>query len=254
VALVLTEPFNNFTAAPWTLVAPNPTIVTGRTGTAAQVTLSGCQLNYNVSTPDQTDTVTIGFAWRTTNLNSDLLFLRSDAGATDHNRINITSTGQIIFSRAGTSIASSATGLVAINTWNYLEVQAKLSDTVGTVTVRLNGTAVITATGLDTKNAGTKTVYDQIRFSTLDGRVYLIDDLYLRNDAVFQGDPTVGFSASGSGAIAFAGAGVATVSVVASGSGAIAFAGAGVATADEASEWLRQVEGRVASGDCFLRC
>jgi hypothetical protein len=188
---VLMEPFNNFTTNGWVL-GGSPTIVAGRTGTAARVSGSSGAASYNIPSGNQSADLTIGFAWQQTNLGSDILFLRSDAGATDHNRINVGALGQIIFSRGSVSIANSVNGLVAINTWNYLEVRCTLADAGGIATVQLNGANVITATDLDTKNAGTKTVYDQVRFATPDGRVYLIDDLYLSvGGAPFKGNITI---------------------------------------------------------------
>jgi hypothetical protein len=86
----------------------------------------------------------------------------------------------------GTLLGTSATGLIALNTWYFVELQATLSDTVGKVEVKLNGTTVIgPLTGLDT-NAGVQTTFDTLVLSAFGaGTVTKYDDLYLRNDATF---------------------------------------------------------------------
>jgi hypothetical protein len=188
---VLREPFDNLAA--WTAVG-TATVVTGRTGTAAQITNSGTTLSYDISTANQNAIITLGFAIKWSHLGvSEVLTLRSDAGATRHNVLQLNSNGSLTFARDTTTLVSSAAGVVTTGTFYYLEVQAKLDDTTGSVTVRLNGTPVITATGLDTKFGGTKTVYDEIRFSMFDGRVNIIDDLYLSagDGCSFKGDQTI---------------------------------------------------------------
>src|SRR5439155_2772463 len=92
--------------------------------------------------------------------------LGSDAGATFHVTLRVSTDGSLSVLRGpatgGVIAGPTAAGLVAVNTWVFLELQATLSDTVGTAVVRINGTQVINATGLDTKNAGTKTVFDSV--------------------------------------------------------------------------------------------
>ncbi|HET9665979.1 MAG TPA: hypothetical protein VFP09_04460, partial [Desertimonas sp.] len=65
----------------------------------------------------------------------------------------------------------------------YMEVQAKLHDTTGFVTVRLNGVVIAEALNVDTKNAGTKTTFDTLRFSATGGSNSRFDDLYLMTGA-----------------------------------------------------------------------
>lgn len=252
MALVLTEPFNNFTAAPWT--ASSFTIIAGgRTGNGAQS--GGASIcAYTIPSAQEADTLTIGFAVRVSTLASarPVLFLRSDATVTIHTCVQVETDGSITVRRGNTTaaiIGQTATGLVVANTWYYLELQIKLHDTLGTVVLRLDGTQRLNLTAQDTKNAGTKTVFDSVTLQGASGGTHTFDDLYLRNDNVFQGDPmfvsasgtgaitfggsgtavATGVSATGSGAIAFGGAGTAKIVVVATGSGAIAFAGTATA-------------------------
>jgi len=103
--------------------------------------------------------------------------LYADAATVAHLTLIYLSTGAFELRRgtsAGTIIATSAI-VLQVNTWGYVEMSAIVSDTVGAVTVRLNGTAVITLTGADTKNAGTSTNLDAI--SLVQFMNY--DDLYV---------------------------------------------------------------------------
>ena len=195
MALVLTEPFNDFTTNGWTL-SGGPTIVAGRTGTAMQSTGSTQYAEWTVPAPSRTDTITVGFAWRYTDAVGtvrDLLALHSDI-ATDpilHNKLIYHPTSSLLsFTRSTSPTIASATVALTQNQWYYIECQAKLHDTTGSVIVRIDGVEVINSTGLDTKNAGDSSVYERLRLATFgSSRTGQWDDLYLRNDAVFQGDP-----------------------------------------------------------------
>ena len=49
----------------------------------------------------------------------------------------------MVFARTGTIIGSaSATGLIAINTWYYIELQFFSHDTLGSFEIRINGSTV----------------------------------------------------------------------------------------------------------------
>jgi hypothetical protein len=192
---VLFEPFANFTFAPWTL-AGTPTIVAGRNGTGAQFAGSSAIATYTIPSLSESDTVTVGFAWRATSIavNPNIMRLSSDAAATFHDTLVVLGTGALRFNRGtSTPLDTSAAGLITTATWYYIEVQAKLHDTAGTATVRLNGTPVIALTGIDTKNAGTKTVFDSVALVGAGSTTQLFDDLYITTGAgaTFKGDITV---------------------------------------------------------------
>lgn len=138
-------------------------------------------------------TVTVGVAWRPSLLgvfntaSIGLVALLSDSAATSHVCVSTTSGGALELRRGlagGTLLASSSAGVVVANEWHYVELQALLSDTVGTATLRLNGVTVAWFSG-DTKNAGTKTVFDSFGFgSPLNGNGTAdYDDLYVCNGA-----------------------------------------------------------------------
>ncbi len=123
-----------------------------------------------------------GFAFRMNNTNAaSILSYFADAGAVEHIRINMNANGSIAITRVGTVLATSAVGVVPLNTWVYIEVSGTVNDTTGAVDVKVNGVSVVTFTG-DTKNAGTSVNMDQIRIDVNNSSRYGYDDLYVCND------------------------------------------------------------------------
>jgi hypothetical protein len=195
-AAVLAEPFTNFTANGWVLTG-TPTIVAGRTGTAASFFSTSQRADYNIPALAQADTITIGFAWRHTDTvvsNRNICQLYSDAGVTQHHLVQWNkSSGLLVLTRGGATIGSTTFAFTQ-NTWYYIEVQSKLHDTAGFGIVRINGTEVINTGAVDTKNGGTKVVYDQFRILCgTTSATNQVDDLYLSTGAgcTFQGDHTI---------------------------------------------------------------
>jgi hypothetical protein len=130
--------------------------------------------------------VTVGFAVRMGVFNGSLgspdCVFYADGGVRDHVGFLVTVGGAVSIARGGVALATSATGLVTLNTWNYFEFTTTISDTVGVASVKLNGVEVVTFTG-DTKNAGTSTNIDVVLFkSGTSGNPYFWDDLYILND------------------------------------------------------------------------
>ena len=87
--------------------------------------------------------------------------------------LRVTTTGALAVLR-GTSASSTvlgtsgATGLVAVNTWVYIELQAKLADSPdGAVDGHAtNGTARLTLTGIDTNDTVAVLPYDVVELLT----------------------------------------------------------------------------------------
>lgn len=123
--------------------------------------------------PDTTS-VLVGWKGRLNTLDTDnaannLSFqIRSDAGVTIHLTLGVTPLGAVTVRRGtgtGTLLGTSANGVIVEDTWHHYEFRATLNDTTGRAVVWIDGVAtpVIDFTG-DTKNAGTKTDIDAIRF------------------------------------------------------------------------------------------
>ena len=190
----------------WTVVGTSNTFVTGRSGQGLQLAggVSGDGIAYDIPSAAQSATITVGFAYRTNNLTArPLLQLRSDSGATIHNTLNLSASapGDLSFIVGGVLNASTAGALITVNTWHYIELQATLGDSPdGNFKVRIDGVERLALTGRDTKNLGTKVLYDQFRLvrptvSGTDTNQY--DDLYISTGAIcaFRGDinPPVSF-------------------------------------------------------------
>lgn len=181
------EDFSSFAVAGGTL-----TIAAGRNGNAFHG-INVQSSSYTIPAAAESDTLTMGVAFRVsafTNFPS-VFNLRSDAGTIVHTMLSVASDGSLRATRQNISniLGQTAAGVIAVNTWYYLEFQAKLHDTTGFVTVRVNGATVINATNVDTKNAGTKTTYDNVQFLNASGSVTDWDDFYLMSGA---GDPFLG--------------------------------------------------------------
>lgn len=125
-----------------------------------------------------------------------------DGGATTHiTVIRNSSTGRLEIRRgtgSGTLLATGAQPLFDL-AWNYVEISVTISDTVGTVSVRINGqtTDEVSYSG-DTKNGGTSTNLDRITVYSGDGSVQTthVTDVYILNSLgstnnTFLGDVAV---------------------------------------------------------------
>lgn len=173
----------------WTMT----TNATARTGGRSGSTTNAGDAHVQLSSTDKSATIITGFGfYPLANPNAGRRQWRfmADAGATTHISLARNSSGGLDLYRGATFsdtlIASSASGIVSLNAWTYIETKVVLHDTTGVVQVRLNGntTPVINFSG-DTKNAGTDTKIDRVSFgaNTGDGNQHYFDDLYICNDA-----------------------------------------------------------------------
>lgn len=113
----------------------------------------------------------------------------SDDGATTHVSVQRASANQIVVTRGGmngTVLGSYVVTPITYTDWYYFEAKCVLHDTAGSVVVKMNGITIINLTGIDTKNGGTKTVFDSIGIGpsqTLNNVHDVVDDLYICNGA-----------------------------------------------------------------------
>jgi hypothetical protein len=150
-------------------------------------------------TPSAKVIIGLGYKMADTASTAFSVSLYGDTGGTQHITVlrNYT-TGLIEIRRGAANGTLLATGTQPVfqQVWNYIEISATISDTVGEVHVRLNGQTSdeVSYTG-DTKNGGTSTNIDKL------GIIYAsnlhIADLYVLNDSGsaplnnFLGDVTV---------------------------------------------------------------
>lgn len=105
-----------------------------------------------------------------------------DSGATEHLRLWQTSgTVLTLFRGDGTSLGTT-TLASTVNTWIYVEMSGTIADSGGTCVVKINGSTAINYTG-DTKNGGTSTNIDAVRYGSIGGSVAYWDDIYILNSS-----------------------------------------------------------------------
>jgi hypothetical protein len=133
--------------------------------------------------------------------NSNCIVFYGDGGTTVHIAVYRNTSGYIEIRRNGVGGTLLATGttIIPLSSWFYMEASATISDTVGEVHVRLNGSGTdeVSYTG-DTKNGGTATTIDKILVATVVGGANVwFTDIYVLNDTgsapnnAFLGDVTV---------------------------------------------------------------
>jgi hypothetical protein len=154
---VIYEPFNDLTA--WTNA--NGVITTGRTGNGLRFGgVSAGSVTYTIPVPLQSPTFTFGFAFRVSSLASTQMLaqLRAVGGGTNMYGLRVNADGSLqALMGASSNNGLSAVGAVTINTWNFVEMRVKMSNTAGEREVRLNGVPVIGPnTAIDTNGGFTE--------------------------------------------------------------------------------------------------
>jgi hypothetical protein len=103
--------------------------------------------------------------------------------------LRITTTGGLEAYRltavnAGVSLGTAPAGTITVG-WHYFEIAVTISDTVGTVLVKVDGSTVMNLSGLDTNNAVTNvdTVSFGFNANNPGGLNIIVDDLYITDGA-----------------------------------------------------------------------
>jgi len=187
----------NFTSvADWS--GSMTSVTGGRTGNMGQLT-GTLTAQFTIPAPDESADLTVGLAYKNTSLAAARLFLQfaSDTATINHLTFQVATTGALVArfgGIAGAILGTTATGLITINTWYYIEAQATLHDTAGTVKLRVNGATVLDLNSIDTKAGGTKAVFDTVRIANGGaGSTSNFEDMYITTGAgaPFKGDITV---------------------------------------------------------------
>ena len=194
MTLIRIEPFEDLTSVDAysanTMISA--TIVPPRTGSFMRCPASSHWGEIRLPMPWQ-DTITMGFAWKTSGLSTSLICQAFETiGGSVQISIGSKIDGAFELQRSGSTVATTATGLYVANQWYYLEVQSKIANAGGTLTLRLNGTQIGTFSG-DTQT-GTTALVNAIRLATGSQNNYF-DDFYLCTAATtpdaFLGDCVV---------------------------------------------------------------
>lgn len=131
-------------------------------------------------------TLIIGFATQFLAMptsSSPLLYLYDTIGAVYHVTVRVDNAGVFrVYRDSGTANllgTSSAGEFPGAGAWHYLEIKVVIHDTTGSVTIKVNGTQVLSVTNVDTRNGSSSTV-NQILWLAAATTTY-IDDLYVLN-------------------------------------------------------------------------
>jgi hypothetical protein len=168
------------------------------TGNAARTgTHTGTAAARQLTAAEEHATMIVGLAhasstgW-STNGNPTLMSFSSDNGATLHIYLvahgSNNAGGQLdVFRGDGTLLGTTAASpiLLSNNTYQYVEVKVVLGAS-GSVVVKIDDTLVLSLTGVNTKNGGTKTVIDRVALAALQRTTSsngYIDDVYICNGA-----------------------------------------------------------------------
>lgn len=202
MALLFMDGFDDgLLASKWSFVSSVGIVSGGRTLNRALLQdNSDSVLRKTVAIADYHVTFITGFAFMlgsSYNASQILTFL-SDTNATAHILMGVNTNNAIEIRRGGTLILTTANNSITPGVFSYVEVLVTLSDTVGVVTVRVDGVQVGTFSG-DTKNGGTSSTLEAVTFNASsgpNGTVFYLDDFYLLNGAgavnsTFRGDSSV---------------------------------------------------------------
>lgn len=106
-----------------------------------------------------------------------------DGAATTLVSVVIQTTGAIAIKRGspnGGTVLATSTALITAGSWFHLEARAVISDTVGSVEVRLNGETIVTVSGVDTNPASGLGEISQIAIgNNTPGLAFRYDDVFV---------------------------------------------------------------------------
>jgi hypothetical protein len=155
----------------------------GRHGVGGGGTSGSYILQKILNAAQKDDTLIIGCALKNPSA-AALLTLGGDVGATTHLTFAITGSHpneEVAVYRgttAGTLLGTSSGAGINVSGWRYVEIEAHLDNSSGSVKVWSDGILVLDLTGIDTRNAGTDANFDFLSFSSF---INNIDDLYILN-------------------------------------------------------------------------
>lgn len=135
------------------------------TGVSIQSTLGrrggGCvQFSTNTrfiqkTLPSNYATLILGFAYNPNAGTGDVMWIMD--GGTTHLVLNLNASFGLTVLRSGTTLGSSANGVVATSGFTHIEFKCTISDSVGTIDINVNGASVLSLSSQDTRNGGNAT-------------------------------------------------------------------------------------------------
>lgn len=183
MALLFIDGFDHYATADltkkWTsILSGSPTINAslGRRSTGCLVN----RTNLLKTLASNYATLVVGVAITPNDLaNGVTSFLKLRDAGSEQIDLRWTTLGAIQVTRNGTSLGTSANGVLSDTAYRYVEVKATIHDTTGAVEVRVDGAAVLTLTNVDTKNTANAYVNQVVISGTLTGSSSYYDDFYV---------------------------------------------------------------------------
>lgn len=141
--------------------------------------------HYVVKNVTWSQTYVIGFAYKSDDLsnNNGITF---KVNTTTQLYFKFVSSGAIEAYRGATFLKSSGSGVLTVDTWQYIEIKVYIHDTAGTYEVKVNGVSVLSDSGIDTKPTADGGVNSIFCYGS-NGSYTYYDDLYM-DTANFKGD------------------------------------------------------------------
>jgi len=132
-------------------------------------------------------TIIVGFALKASRASNVLTaWLRFFVDGGQMISLYETTTGSVVVYRATGSglIAESSQGVFAVNSvWQFIEFKFTIDNTVGSYQVKINGTSILSGSGVDTQN-GSVSYVDTIQLGpTTNGGQLQYDDFYLMDNS-----------------------------------------------------------------------
>lgn len=84
---------------------------------------------------------------------TSVMTFQNNSGGSIHVVIGRGGNGEVVVQRFSTVLATSAAGILPLNTWCYVEVKVVIHDTTGSVVVKVNGATIHSLTGIDTRDS-----------------------------------------------------------------------------------------------------
>lgn len=172
-------------ASPLDLSAAVAVLTAGRFfGAASSLRMASPALCFSTPAFTPTATVIVGCALKVDGIIYSHDILRFyDGESVYHIGLQIVSGGVIRLNRAGTTLpGESSPNTIAAGQWYYVEVKVTIGDSDGAYEVRVNGTTVASASGIDTRNSGSGLI-DRVQFRGWYGSatpIYVtFDDVYV---------------------------------------------------------------------------
>jgi len=122
-------------------------------------------------------TMVVGFGHYFTSLQNAKIIGLYD-GTQQGINLRLTSAGELAIYRDTTSLATTSGLGLAINTWHYIELKVVCNDTTGSYEVRVDGTNVLSASGVDTK-AGSNAYHNRFQMVGPGAGQWRFDDIYI---------------------------------------------------------------------------